>query len=104
MEADDLLALLSEDWDAQYIDSLGEDCDRPSFMLGYPAGFLEGACEVCARSARTVPPWTATEGRKASLMDLQICTFADLQNHACETPPGSRLVSRGVRSKGKMIT
>ena len=46
MEADDLLALLSEEWDAQYLDNLGEDSDRPSFMLGYPAGFRDGAVEV----------------------------------------------------------
>ena len=46
MDADDLLALFSEDWDAQYLADLGEDYDRPSFMRGYPAGFREGAVEV----------------------------------------------------------
>jgi hypothetical protein len=46
MDADALLALLSEDWDAQDLASLGEGCDRPNFMLGYADGFQTGAFAV----------------------------------------------------------
>jgi hypothetical protein len=46
IEDDDLLALLSEGWGAYYLDNLGEDFDRPSFMRGYPVGFQDGAVEV----------------------------------------------------------
>ena len=46
MEAEYVLELLSEAWDAEYLASLGEDCDRPSFMAGYASGFREGAFTV----------------------------------------------------------
>jgi len=46
MDADDLEMLLSEYWNGEDLASLGADFDRPSFMLGYPRGFQEGALAV----------------------------------------------------------
>ncbi len=46
MDADTLLALLDGYWDADYIYTLGDDCDRPSFLKGYVDGFRDGATEA----------------------------------------------------------
>ena len=46
MDADDLVTLLSDYWNGEYLTNLGADFDGPSFMLGYPDGFREGALAV----------------------------------------------------------
>jgi hypothetical protein len=49
MYEDELLDLLSDYWNAQDLDDLGADCDRTSFLRGYPEGFREGAHKVWNR-------------------------------------------------------
>ena len=60
MDADDLVTLLSDYWNGEYLANLGADFDGPSFMLGYPDGFREGALAVWEQVWQSFPESRST--------------------------------------------